>query len=98
MVARRAAACQGSRPLSARDIIRWLDGLSGLPDLERVRFPAGIDDRAAGSNRRAELGSELVEHLEILRGAEPAAAADDDRRVLELGTARLLLLAAQHTR
>src|SRR6202011_6270595 len=78
------------------NIDRWLDGLSGLTNLERVRLPAGIDDGAASSDRGAQLGGELIEHLEILRRAEPAPAADDDRGILELGTARFFLFAAKH--
>jgi len=40
---------------------------------------------AAGANGGAQLSGELIEHLEILRRAEPTPAADDDRGVLEVG-------------
>src|SRR5437870_13346636 len=84
----------GSRD-AQRDVDRRLDGLSGLADLERVWFPTGIDDGAAGTHGGTQLGGELIEHLEILRRTKPSSATDDYRRVFEPGPARLLGFAAQ---
>src|SRR4029077_8195851 len=49
-----------------RDVDRRLDGRTGLPDLERVRFPTGINDRAAGADRRAPLGRQDIYTLDGL--------------------------------
>ena len=65
--------------------------LPGLADLRRVRVPAGVDDRARRADGAAERGGELLEQREPLRRAEPAPARDDDVRVLDRRSARLLL-------
>ena len=79
-----------------RNVDRRLDGFPGLADLERVRFPAGIDHRAAGADGGAQLGGQLIDQLEILGRPQAAPTADDDGRIFELGAARFLRLAAQH--
>src|SRR5207245_9652652 len=79
-----------------RNINRRLDGLPRLADLERVRLPTGVDDRAAGPNRGAQLGGERIEHLEILRRTQPTPTADADRGILDLGPARLFGFTPQH--
>jgi len=52
-----------------------------------LRRAVGRQDRGpAGADRGvAEHRSELVEELEVLRIAEPAASTDDHGRLLELG-------------
>jgi hypothetical protein len=52
-----------------------------LPDLVGVRPPAGARDGARAADHAAEQARQLLEHAEALRGADAAAARDDDRRL-----------------
>ena len=46
---------------AAGDVERRRDRLAGLPDLGRVRIPAGVDDRAGRGDRAAERLRELLD-------------------------------------
>ncbi len=62
-----------------RDIDVRRDDLAGLADLIIVGRIAGIDRSSRGSDRRSELVGERVEQaVELVVGAEGAAAGDDD--------------------
>ena len=58
--------------------------LPGLPDLRGVRVPACVDHRAGRGDGAAERLGEALAELEALRAPRPAAAGDDDVRLLEL--------------
>src|SRR5205085_2535464 len=70
--------------------------LPGLAHLESVRLPARVDDRPAGADRRAELRRQVVDQLEVLGRTQAAAAADDDRGVVQARTLGLFLLALEN--
>src|SRR5829696_5927477 len=70
--------------------------LAGLADLRGVGVPAGIDDRARGGEGAAERAGELLERLEALGLAEPAAAGDEDLGVLDVDVGAALLAARDH--
>src|SRR5262245_43122951 len=61
------------------------DGLARLPDLRRVRVPAGVDDRARRGDGSAEGLRELLDELEVLGPAQAAAPRDDHVGVLDRG-------------
>src|SRR5215218_3772300 len=50
------------------------DGLARLPDLRGVRVPARVDDRAGRGDGAAERAGQVLERLEALLVAQPAAA------------------------
>src|SRR5579864_6013978 len=58
--------------------------LAGLADLHRIRHPTRVDHRAASTDSPAQRARQVFEQREVLRPAEPAAAADDHLGVLEL--------------
>ena len=64
-------------------------GLARLADLGRVRVPAGVDDGARRRDRAAQRLRQLLELREALGPAEPAAAGDDDVRLLDRGAGLL---------
>src|SRR5215204_661296 len=68
------------------------DGLAGLADLGGVGVPARGDDRAA------ERAGQLLERLEALGLAEPAAAGDEDVGVLDVDVGAALLATHDHLR
>ena len=72
--------------------------MPGLPDLRRVRVPAGVDDGARRADRAAERARELLDDPEAFRAAEPAASGDDDVRVLDRRALRLLVSLLAHGR
>ena len=65
------------------------DDLAGLADLQLVRHVAGVDRRARGADRGAELVGELVDDLEVLGRADAAAAGDHARGALQVGAVGL---------
>ena len=69
-----------------RDIDFGGDDLAGLADLIIVGGIARVDRRARRADRRAELVGERVEQaVELVVGAERAAARDDDLGAGQLG-------------
>src|SRR5688500_16255519 len=60
------------------------DGLARLADLRGVGVPARVDHRAGGRDGAAHRAGELLERLEALGLAEPAAAGDEDVGVLDV--------------
>src|SRR3954463_3795829 len=83
---------------AGREVELRRDGLAGLADLRGVRVPAGVDDRARGGDRAPERAGELLERLEALRVAQPAAAGDQDVGVLDVHVRAALLAAVDHAR
>src|SRR4051794_1728585 len=81
-----------------REVELRRDGLARLADLRGVRIPAGVDDRARGSDRAAERAGELLERLEALGLAEAAAAGDQDVGVLDVHVGAPLLATRDHLR
>src|ERR1700704_4689705 len=66
------------------DVELGLHGLAGLTHLQRVRNPAGIDDRAGRSPRALEhLGQLFDQGLVVLGRADTTTARHDDRRFFE---------------
>ena len=79
-----------------RDVDAGLHRLARLADLPRERRPARVDDGPRGADRGvADAAREAVEQPEVL-AAEAAAAADDDRSVLEPLAALLVPLEPAH--
>ena len=87
------------RSLAAGDVLRRAGDAAGdvdlgrdlvarLPDLVRVRAPAGHRHRARAADRAAEQRRELLDRREALGRADAAAAGDDDLRVGERDAAR----------
>src|SRR5205085_2992744 len=75
------------------------DDLAGLADLVIVGRIAGIDRGAAGADARAKLVGKRVEQgMELVGGAEGAAAGDDDLGAGQLGPLRLAELGADEAR
>ena len=74
------------------------DRLAGLADLRRVRVPPGVDDRAGRGDGAAQRVGELLGELEVVRLAEPAAAAHEDLGVLDVDVRAALLAARDHAR
>src|SRR4051812_23369264 len=72
--------------------------LAGLPDLARVREPAGVDHRPRRGDGAAEGARQLFELLEALGVAEAAAARDQDLGVLDVDVRAALLAALDHRR
>src|SRR5262249_31626053 len=66
-------------------------GDTGLADLHGVRGPAGVDDRARGTDGRTERVGQLLDEREGAGAADAAAGRDGGRRVGQ-GWARALLL------
>ena len=62
-----------------------LDDLAGLADLLGVRDPAGVDGRPRRPDGAAERVGDLLDDLEAVRAADPAAAGDDDPGLLDRG-------------
>src|SRR4051794_15363983 len=73
-------------------------GLTGLADLGRVGVPAGVDDRTGRGDGAAHRLGQFLGELEALRGAEAAAAADEDVGVLDVDVGAALLAALDHRR
>lgn len=65
------------------------DDLAGLADLQLIGHVAGVDRRARGADRCAELVGELVDDLEVLRRADAAAAGDHALGALQVGAVGL---------
>src|SRR4051794_11632590 len=84
----------------ARDAGREVElrrhGLARLADLGGIREPARVDDRPGRRHRAAEHAGELLELLEALRLAEPAAAGHEDLGVLDVDLGAALLAARDH--
>src|SRR4051794_30960321 len=72
------------------------DRLARLADLRAVGVPAGVDHRARRRDGPAERPRELLQRLEALGLAEPAAAGDEDVRVLDVDVGAALLAALDH--
>src|SRR4051812_16180086 len=72
--------------------------LAGLADLRGVGVPAGVDHRACRGDRAAQRARQLLELLEALGLAEPAAAGDEDVGVLDVDVGAALLAARDHRR
>ena len=83
---------------AARDVELRRHRLAGLANLGRVRVPAGVDDRARRADRTAQRLRELFHEREVLRAAEPAAAGDDHRCVLDRRAFALLVRLVDHPR
>ena len=82
-----------------RDIDFGSDDLAGLTDLVIVGRVARVDRGAAGADPGAELVGERVEQaVELLVGAEPAAAGNDDLGAGQLGAFQLGDLGAGEAR
>jgi hypothetical protein len=73
-------------------------GLARLADLARIREPARVHHGARRGDGAAEGAGELLELLEALRPAEPAAARHEDVRVLDVHVGATLLAALLHRR
>src|SRR5215216_2416560 len=71
-------------------------GLTRLADLRRVGVPARVDHRAGGRHGAAHRAGELLEGLEALGLAEPAAAGHEDVGVLDVHVGAALLAALDH--
>src|SRR5262249_19136409 len=65
------------------------DDLAGLADLIVVGNEAGIDRRAGGADRGAELAGDAFDEMETLGRLHAAAAGDDDAGAGELRPLRL---------
>src|SRR5215217_4640523 len=72
------------------------DGLARLADLGGVGVPARVDHRAGGRHGAAHRAGQLLEGLEALGLAEPAAAGHQDVGVLDVHVGAALLAALDH--
>jgi hypothetical protein len=75
---------------SGRDVKLGGDGRAGLPDLELVRVPARVHDRARRADRRPERIGQVLDDAEPVGRAGAPAAGDDDLRLGEVGAGALL--------
>ena len=71
-------------------------GLARLADLGGVGVPARVDHRAGRRDGAAERAGEVLERLEALGLAEPAAAGHEDLGVLDVDVGAALLAALDH--
>src|SRR3954447_16435183 len=71
-------------------------GLARLADLGGVGVPARVDHRAGGRHGAAHRTGQLLERLEALGLAEPAAAGHEDVGVLDVHVGAALLAALDH--
>src|ERR1035441_10020672 len=62
------------------------DGLAGLADLELVRVPPGIGDRAGRADGRVERIGQRLDDLETHGPSGATPAGDHDRRLGQVGT------------
>src|SRR5690606_26109002 len=67
------------------------DDLAGLADLQLVRDVAGVDRRARGAHRRAELVGQLVDDVEVLLRPHAATARHHPPGALQVGADGLAL-------
>src|SRR5215218_3338345 len=81
---------------AGREVELRRHGLARLTDLGGIREPARVDDRPGRRHRAAEHARELLELLEALRLAEPAAAGHEDVGVLDVDLGAALLAARDH--
>src|SRR3954452_7526362 len=81
-----------------REVQLRRDGLARLPDLGGVRVPARVDDRAGRRDGSAEGAGEVLERLEALLVAQPAAPGDERLGVLDVHVGAALLAALDHPR
>src|SRR5215203_6292302 len=74
------------------------DRLARLADLGGVGVPAGVDHRARRRDGAAERTGEILQRLEALGLAEPAAAGHEEVGVLDVHVGTALLAALHHRR
>src|SRR5207342_787463 len=73
------------------DVELGRNGDAGLAHLHLVGDPAGVDDRARGTDCRAEGIGEVLDDPEILSGTDTPVTGHDDGRVGEGGAGALVL-------
>ena len=73
---------------AAGDVELRRHGLARLPHLRLMMHPAGVDHRPAGAHRGAQRVGQVLDELEVLGTAHPAATGHHDGGLLEAEDAR----------